>query len=306
MILEQSLQPLARADRIAGQHDLAAVPLKSADMAGHRLVHIGVLGALRREVAGGIDTEVDRGGAVGLVKGRNEVERPVGDHPLPFLAAEIERLRLERAVAARFGRLGADAILVVVADRLEARFGSARIAGVADDHVVRRKMIEQALQPLLEQRQPMVEPGQASPFRHRLVERIAGRAGAEQLAIARAEALDRGLVEQRLGGGEEDEAFDRADCALGGGIEPAHRLDLVPEEVEPKRFGLAGREEIDQAAAHGIFAGIRDSVRALIAVRGQQGREPIAVDPLAGREPGNELADAEGRQRALGGGVDRS
>ena len=85
----------------------------------------------------------------------------------------------------------------------------------------------------------MVDAGDAAAVRHRLVERIAGRGGAEQFAIGGAEALDAVLVEQGLGGGQQGEAVDPVDAALGRGIEAAHALDLVAEEIEPQRLLLA-------------------------------------------------------------------
>ena len=166
-------------------------------------------------------------------------------------------------------------------------------------------MIEQGRQPLLEQRQPMVDAGDPPPVRDRLVERIAGRVGAEQFAIGGAEALDAVLVEQGLGGGQQGEALDPVDAALGGGIEAAHALDLVAEEIEPQRLLLAGREEVDEAAAHRELAGIAHRLGAAIAIGLEQRGQPVAVDPLAGRQPRDELADAERRQRPLRRRVDR-
>ena len=219
-------------------------------------------------------------------------------------ARQIERLRRERPVAARLLGLRALAVLVIIGDRLEPRLERAGIAAVADDQVVVGEMVEQGRQPLLEQGQPMVDAGDPPPVRHRLVERIAGRGGAEQFAIGRAEALDAVLVEQGLGGGQQGEAVDPVDAALGGGIEAAHALDLVAEEIEPQRLLLAGGKQVDEAAAHRELAGIAHRLGAAIAIGLEQGREPVEVDPLAGREPGDELADAERRQRPLRRGVD--
>ena len=44
--------------------------------------------------------------------------------------------------------------------------------------------------------------------------------------------------------------------ALGLRIEAADRLQRVAEEIEPHRLGHAGRKEIDDAAAHRVFAGL--------------------------------------------------
>ena len=118
------------------------------------------------------------------------------------------------------------------------------------------EMVEQGRQLLLEQRQPMLHARQPPPVADRLVERIAGGVGAELLAIAGAEALDRLLVEQGLAGRHQGEGLGLAGRALVGGVEPAHRLDLVAEEVEPERRLLARREQVDDRAAHRIFAGV--------------------------------------------------
>ena len=128
-------------------------------------------------------------------------------------------------------------------------------------------MIEQGLEPLLEQRQPMLHAGHAPAFGQRLVERVLGRGRAECLAIARAEALDRVDVEQRLRRRHQREGLGLVGRALVGGVEAADAVDLVAEEIEPERQLLAGREEVDQRSAHGIFAMLGDGVGALVAER---------------------------------------
>ena len=130
----------------------------------------------------------------------------------------------------------------------------------------------------------MLHAGEAAAVADRLIERIAGRGRAEALAIAAAEALDAVLVEQRFGGGQQGEAVDPAGGALVGGIEGADALDLVAEEIEAQRLLLARWEQIDQAAAHREFAGIGDGLGADIAIGLEQRGEPVAADPLAGRE----------------------
>src|SRR5689334_20041583 len=112
----------------------------------------------------------------------------------------------------------------------------------------------------------MLHAGEATAVAHCLIERVAGGGGSEHLAVAAAEALDAVLVEQRFGGGEEHEMIDRTGGALIIGVEAAQSLDLVAEEIEPQRAGFAGGEEIDDAAAHRIFAGVMDGVGAHIAV----------------------------------------
>src|SRR5205085_7574381 len=108
----------------------------------------------------------------------------------PLIAAEIEGFGLERAVAARVGRLGALPVLIIVGDRLEAGVGRAGVACVADDQIVVGEMVEQGGEPLLEEGKPMVDAGEAAAFGDGLVDGIAGGVGAEPLAVAGAEALD--------------------------------------------------------------------------------------------------------------------
>ena len=94
--------------------------------------------------------------------------------------------------------------------------------------------------------------------------------------------------------------------ALVGGIEAAHALDLVAEEIEPQRLLLARREQVDQRPAHRKFASIGDGVGAQVA-DGIAAVRPsaLAPDPLALGRCDGELADAERRQRALRCGVGR-
>ena len=66
-----------------------------------------------------------------------------------------------------------------------------------------------------------------------------------------------------------------------------------------------GREQVDDRAAHRIFAGVVDRVGPLVAVGDQQLDQPVALDPLALGQPPGQLADAERRQDPLGRGIGR-
>ena len=304
MVLEKIAEPIACAGRVAREDGRAAFLAQRLQVIDHRLIDVGMGGALGREVARAVDVEVDHGGGFGLVERRGNVRGRGGERFLPFLGRHVERLGGKRAVAAGLRCLGALAVLVIIGDRLEPRLAGGLHAAVADDQRVLADMVEQRLEPLLEQRQPMFHAGQAAAFADRLVERVTRRGGAKGFAIAAAEALDAFLVQQRLGRGEEGEAGDLAGGTLVGGIEGAHALDLVTEEVEPKRLRLARGEEIDQATAHGIFAGVVHRIGAHIAVGGEQRGELVACDPLTRFQVRDQLADAERGERALRGGVD--
>ena len=160
-------------------------------------------------------------------------------------------------------------------------------------------MVEQGLEPLLEQRQPMLHARHSAAFGQRLVQRILGRGRAELLAIARAEALDAVLVEQRLGRRHQGERLGLVGRALVGRVEAAQAIDLVAEEIEPQRQLLACREHVDERSAHRIFAMLGDRVGALVAERVQLLDQRFAFDPLALDDPARQLANPERRQQAL-------
>ena len=83
-----------------------------------------------------------------------------------------------------------------------------------------------------------------APGADRLVERIVVAGGAEGLAVAGAEALDRGVVEDDLGDRRELDALDRLGGALGLGVEAPGAVEDVAEEIEPdrRRGRRAGRD----------------------------------------------------------------
>lgn len=61
----------------------------------------------------------------------------------------------------------------------------------------------------------------------------------------------------------------------------ARTLQLVAEQVEPKRLLGAGREQVDDAAADRELARLPHGLRAGIAVVGQIGLQPVQVDAVA-------------------------
>jgi len=98
---------------------------------------------------------------------------------------------------------------------------------------------------------------------------------------------------------------DLADRALGGGIEQAQRFQFVAEEIEPQALFEAGGVDIEQRAAHRIFAGIDDGVGPRIALPLEQGDQALPPDLDAGTQFAHRLADAERGEHALEERVDR-
>ena len=97
-----------------------------------------------------------------------------------------------------------------------------------------------------------------------------------------------------------------ADGALRLRIEAADRFQRVAEEVQPHRRGHARRVEVDDAAAHGVFAGL---------AHGRGAQEAVGLQPAArGRSMSTMLPgaaekalarDALAPRHALQDGVDR-
>ena len=195
-----------------------------------------------------MDGEIDHALRFRLGEGRGEVDRALRFDALPLVFREIERVGFERAVAARLAFHRANAVLVIIVDRFTAAAKRLVGGGIANDEIILTEMIEQGFQPLFEQRQPMLHPRHPAPFGQRLVKRVLGRGRAELLAIAGAEALDAVGVEQGLGSGHQGEGVRLVGRSLVGGVEAPDAVDLVPEEIEPERELLAGREDIDRAS----------------------------------------------------------
>ena len=83
--------------------------------------------------------------------------------------------------------------------------------------------------------------------------------------------------------------------ALGLGVEGADRFQAVAEEVEPDRLVEAGRKQVEDAAAHGIFAGLAHGRGAVVAVVLEPGDDGVHRRPRCRARP---TAPAPRRARA--------
>jgi hypothetical protein len=88
--------------------------------------------------------------------------------------------------------------VVLIGDRLPPRDALGRGLVVERDGRA-RQVVEDRLQPLVEEGQPVLRPGMLAPRADRLVERIVGARRAELDAVVLPEPRDRGLVEDDLG-----------------------------------------------------------------------------------------------------------
>src|SRR6185312_15215115 len=102
----------------------------------------------------------------------------------------------------------------------------------------------------------MLHAGMAPTFADGFIEKVVALRRAEGRDIAHAEAAD--------GFGDELEFRDRHQVerahveqrALGFRIKSTDRLEAVAEEVEPHGLIEAGREQVENAAAYGVSAGL--------------------------------------------------
>ena len=137
-----------------------------------------------------------------------------------------------------------------------------------------------------------------------MVERIACRGCAKDFAVTAAKPLDRLLIEQAFGCRKQGEAGYSLDRSLIGGIERSNALDFVAKEIEAHCVIHPAWEKVHEAPAYGEVARIGNCFATDIPIGLQQFGQIVTIDALTGREPGNQLAQAERCQRALRGGVD--
>ncbi len=149
----------------------------------------------------------------------------------------------------------------------------------------------------------MLEAGIAAAVGDRLVDAVGGGLLAEQLAPIGAEARDGWGVEGELGDGVEDEAGELVGGALGGGVEASDVLDLVAEQVEADGLALAGRIDVDDAAADGELARLADGLGAVVAAADEEFGQQLGVERAALLDVEAGVAEGAPRRDALEDGV---
>ncbi len=89
------------------------------------------------------------------------------------------------------------------------------------------------------------------------------------------------MLGAKLGGGGQLDPLRIAQRALREGREPAHRLDLVAEQLHPDRALLGRRVRVEDVAADRELAALLDLLDALVARLGQQRGNVREVNRLA-------------------------
>ena len=88
-------------------------------------------------------------------------------------------------------------------------------------------------------------------------------------------ALAHRLGQQQLAARRRPEPVDRLERALVGDGEGADLLDVVAPELDAQRVLLGGREDVDDAAAHGELAALLDQVDARVRRVGEASYEVV-------------------------------
>ncbi len=165
-------------------------------------------------------------------------------------------------------------------------------------------IVEQGLEALVEQRQPMFHARVALPGADRLIQRVGARRRTELFDVAAAEHLLAGLAQGHLGDRHQGEALHELAGTLRFRVEGLHLLQRVAEKVEADRRRAARRVEVENAAAHGVFAGLHHRAAAREARQIETPDQLAHVEPLARRHGLQRAADELARRRALQDGVD--
>ena len=309
MLGEQRAKALARAGREGGNDHAFAPRLQALHMRDGRREDIGAfaraLGGERAARTAAV--RVDRAPGVALLlEGREVADGVSGQGAVPFPVGEEHRVRRYRLVGRRAEALrfeAVDARLIVVADQGEPlAHGFVGQMIEADGRL--RRVVEQGFEALVEQRQPVLHAGIALPGAHGFIERIGAGRRAELLDVAAAEQLLAGLAQRHLADRHQGQALHELAGALGLGIEGLHLLQRVAEEIEAHRRRAAGRVEIEDAAAHRVFAGLHDRAAAREARQIETPGQLAHVEPLARRDGFQRAADELARRHALQDGVD--
>jgi hypothetical protein len=140
----------------------------------------------------------------------------------------------------------------------------------------------------------MLHAGMAAALADRFVEHVVGRRRAECGDVAGAKQANGVRGELKFGHRDEIEGAQLRGGALAFRIKTADRFQRVAEEIEPHRFGHAGREQVDDAAAHRVVAGLAHRRGAVEAVEleplGDAGHRQHVAGRGGERLPGDDLA----------------
>ena len=306
VVQQHVLHALARALAPKGEDHAFVRGLQCARVDHDRVEEVAVfVGALGGEGAAGLAAGVDHVARRGHGEGRETDERRVREPRFPFLFREVEPLWRQRLVGRALPRLHRLAPRRVIVGDLREPLAR-RLFDQRLQHDRRaRQIVEEGFELFCEQRQPVFEAGMAAALAHRLEKHIALGLAAELGDITHAEALDRFLGELDFAGGEQCKLFDAAGRPLRFRIEGADRFQRVAEKIEPHRRARPRGVEIENAAAHGVFADVAHGRGADKAVGLEPTRDLVHRPYIAGRKRERLRGDRRAKRHALQQRIDR-
>ena len=145
----------------------------------------------------------------------------------------------------------------------------------------------------------------AAAFGDGFVELVVALRRAEGCDIAHPEAADGFGDELEFGNRNQIEPAHVEQRALGFGVERADRFQGIAEEIEPHGLIESGRKQVENAAAHGVFAGFAHGRRAAVAVVLQPGHDGIHRHDIARRDRQRLRGHDFAGRHPLHDGVDR-
>ena len=153
-----------------------------------------------------------------------------------------------------------------------------------------------------EQRQVVFDAARREAVADVAVERRFRRVAFEYFAEAAAEARARRIVLRKLARRQQAHVGHRVERALAVDIEALDRLDFVVEQVDPVGQGAAHRKQVDQAAAHAVFARRDNLGDVLVAAERELRAQRVDVEFLALGEKERERRQIRRRRKPVQGG----
>ena len=245
-------------------------------------------------------------------EGRETADRPrlQGGFPLP--GGEVEPLRRQRPVRrnrpvrrppAPAGIEKRGAGVEELRDGFQpGRHRRVRLM-VEGDHRV-GQIVEQGLEPVVEQRQPVLHADLPSPRGDRHIERVVADR-AERLAVPGAEAGDGIRIQEHLADRIEGHPFQLRLAQLCRRVEAPDALDDIAEQIEAHRRRRARREDVDDAAAERVLARLAHRAGAHVAVAGEEPGQRVEVERPTALHRERGILEGGARRHPLEGGIHR-
>ncbi|MNS48468.1 hypothetical protein D3C72_810420 [compost metagenome] len=235
---------------------------------------------------------------------RQAAHGATGQGAVPLAFVQIEAARRRGAIGRAALALGGFLARLIGVGRQAPAFGAGLLhLAVEEDRGRIGQEVEQGVEPAVEERQPVLQPLAACALADGGVHGFVARR-AEQVQVAATEPRDALGVQQNFRHWQQGDLLQLLGRALGFGVKGADGFQLRPEQVQTHRLVKAGRENVDDAAADGVFATFRHGRGPHIAVGRdvafQRRRIQIAADAGLEAGPGDGLT----RRRALGDGGD--